>query len=138
MKNKTLQFLGSMRRGAAMLLVLLTLLTTHAWGQTYKPARVDERKAMPVVTMQGAGMQSQQMMSGGAYSGTVYEPFSNATPSEASNPAKAPGGPRRGKIDGADNDPSSQSPVGDAVLPLLLMAFAFGGAIYLRRRQRVE
>ena len=47
----------------ALFVVLITSI--NAWGQTYKPARVDERKAMPVVTMQGAGMQSQQMMKDG-------------------------------------------------------------------------
>lgn len=61
-----------------------------------------------------------------------------ATTTTAGSPAKAPGGPRRGKIDGADDKPSDQSPIGDAVLPLMLMAFAFGGVVYLRRRQTVE
>ena len=124
-----------------MLLVLLTLLTTHAWGQTYKPARVDERKAMPVVTMQGAGMQSQQMMSGGAYNGTVYEPFSNATPSEASNPAKAPSGPLREQASGrnaGEVDPegaSDQSPIGEPWV-MMLLALGFGGVIAIRAHKK--
>ena len=127
----------------ALFVVLITSI--NAWGQTYKPARVDERKAMPVVTMQGAGMQSQQMMSGGAYNGTVYEPFSNATPSEASNPAKAPGGPRRAEGDngfdpsefdtpGDAGTQSSDSPIGEPLV-MLLFALGFTGIIFIRKRK---
>ena len=49
--------------------------------------------------------------------------------------AKAPSGPRKSKIDGADDKPSSQSPIGDAVLPLVLMALTFAGVIYFRKRK---
>ena len=58
-----------------------------------------------------------------------------ATTTESYTPAKAPTGPRRDKIGGADDKPSSQSPIGDAVLPLLLCALAFSGATYLRRKR---
>lgn len=123
----------------ALFVVLITSI--NAWGQTYKPARVDERKAMPVVTMQGAGMQSQQMMSGGAYSGTVYEPFSNATPSEASNPAKAPGGPRKDQASGrnpGEVDPdagSDLSPIGEPWV-MAFFAVAFAGYMAIRRKEK--
>lgn len=87
-------------------------------------------------------IQSQQIMTtGGTYSGTVYEPFSNTAPSEQSevgasySPAKAPGsGPRKDLIGGPE-DPLGPSPIGDALLPLLLMAFAFCGVLSLRRRK---
>lgn len=83
-------------------------------------------------------MQSQQMMSGGAYNGTVYEPFSNATPSEASNPAKAPGGPRKDQASGRNpgevdpNAASNQSPIGEPWI-MLLMALLFGGIIAIKK-----
>ena len=61
-----------------------------------------------------------------------------ATTTESYSPAKAPGGPRRDKINGADDKPSSQSPIGDAVLPLLFLSLAFCGVIYLRRRKALS
>ncbi len=85
-------------------------------------------------------IQSQQIIStGNAYNGTVYEPFNNTTPAEYNSvsvtaPANnAPSGPRRSLIGGPE-DPSGPSPIGDAVLPLLLMSLAFAGVIYFRKR----
>jgi len=85
-------------------------------------------------------IQSQKIMTTGAtYNGTVYEPFNNTTPAEynpvgATAPANnAPSGPRRSLIGGPE-DPSGPSPIGDAVLPLLLMSLAFAGVIYFRKR----
>ena len=88
-------------------------------------------------------IQSQQIMAPGTnYSGMVYEPFSNTTPSEQSavgasySPAKAPGsGPRKGFDTPDEPGQSDEFPVGDALLPLLLMAVAFCGVVYLRRRK---
>ena len=51
-------------------------------------------------------------------------------------PAQAPSGPRREKVSGPEGSQSSESPLGDAVLPLMLMAFAFSGILYLRRRKQ--
>ncbi len=52
-------------------------------------------------------------------------------------PAQAPSGPRRvGSTELPDPNRSSDSPLGDAVLPLMLMAFAFSGILYLRRRKQ--
>lgn len=85
-------------------------------------------------------IQSQKIMTtGAAYSGTVYEPFNNTTPAEynpvASAPSNAPSGPRRSFDTGADVKPSEDYPIGDAMLPLLLMALAFGGVVALRKRR---
>jgi hypothetical protein len=58
-----------------------------------------------------------------------------ATTTESYSPAKAPSGPRRSFID--PSNPGNQSndyPIGDAVLPLLLMSLAFAGVIYFRKR----
>ena len=57
-----------------------------------------------------------------------------ATTTESYTPAKAPTGPRRDKINGAETGQSSESPIGDAVLPLLLCALAFSAVTYLRRK----
>lgn len=108
-------------------------------------------------------IQSQKIMTtGAAYNGTVYEPFSSSTPSTYSAP-KAHGGVRRsGSGDsypgwhydeetkqwvpdnaeeygsGAEFGQSSQSPIGDAVLPLMLMSLAFCVVIYFRRRKAMK
>ena len=62
--------------------------------------------------------------------GTAYNP------AEASqSPAQAPTGPRKvAPKDGGETD----FPLGDAVLPLMLMAIAFGGVIYYRRRKALK
>ena len=89
-------------------------------------------------------IQSQQLMPAGTnYNGTIYEPFTNIPPSEQSgvgasySPANAPTGPRRAT--GNNQDPGhtedETSPLGDGVLPMLIMALAFGGAVYLQRRR---
>ena len=90
-------------------------------------------------------IQSQQLMTtGAAYSGTVYEPFNNTTPADQSYaPAKAPGGPRRTEGQSGRNpsdvgDKSEQFPIGDAMLPLLLMSAAFAGVIYVRKRKNAH
>ena len=58
-----------------------------------------------------------------------------ATTTEGSSPAKAPSGPRRSFIDPSNpGNQSNEYPVGDAVLPLLLMSLAFAGVIYFRKR----
>ena len=56
-----------------------------------------------------------------------------ATTTESYTPAKAPSGPRKSLIGGPEDD-LGPSPIGDAVLPLLLMSLAFAGVIYFRKR----
>ena len=98
--------------------------------------------------IENAPIQSQQIMTTGTkYNGTVYEPFNNTTPSEQSvvgasySPAKAPDGRR--KIGNFDDVPEvgeqeNTYPIGDAMLPLLLMAVVFCGAIYFRRKRAAQ
>ena len=54
-------------------------------------------------------------------------------------PAQAPSRPRRADEWGHNQDGGetgdNNSPIGDAVLPLMLMAFAFSGVVALRRRK---
>ena len=114
------------------IIIIGIIATMSAFAQTFssqRPANTDP-------------IQSQQIMTtGAAYSGTVYEPFSNTTPSEQTvvgasySPAKAPGGPRKGFDTGGETGQSEEYPIGDAVLPWMLMAVAFCGVVYLRRRK---
>jgi hypothetical protein len=82
--------------------------------------------------MQGSGSSySPQVTAVGATSAT-----SEATTSDTHSSANAPSGPRREIITpGNPGNQSGDSPVGDAVLPLLLMSFAFGMFVYLRRKR---
>ena len=69
-----------------------------------------------------------------------------ATTTDSYSPAKAPGRPRRteaniGDFDGTDDPDTNKStefPIGDAVLPLMLFAGAFCGVVYFRRRKAVK
>lgn len=74
--------------------------------------------------------------SGSAYSanptlnedGTAYSPA-------AQSPARAGSGPRKLPTLPDNKDYHDNTPIGDAVLPLTLMALAFCGVIALRRRK---
>ena len=85
----------------------------------------------------------QMVQTGARYTGTVYEPFSGSVPSEqsavgASYALGKPGQPKTSLGDmpeQTDEDPGS--PIGDAVLPLLLMAVAYCGVLLIRRKRRV-
>ncbi len=91
-------------------------------------------------------IQSHQIMSTGSnYNGTVYAPFDNTVPSEQStvgasySPGRAANGPRRGFDKPTDPEgPSDGSPLGDGLLPLLLMAATFCGVIAFRRRRTAK
>jgi len=81
--------------------------------------------------MKGAGSSySSQITAVGATSA-----LSEATTTDSYSPAKAPNGPRRGYDNTAEpGDAEEGSPIGDAVLPLMLMAMVFTGVIYFRKR----
>ena len=76
-----------------LIIAILSVATGVATAQTFTPTKIDN----PTI-------QSQQIMQPGAvYEGTVYEPFSNTTPSEQSevgsgySPARRPGIRREGE-----------------------------------------
>jgi len=103
-----------------------------------------QAQAFQQATTDKAVIQSQQMVnSGTSYKGTVYEPFSNTTPSEQSavvgnySPAKV-GGPMRSMEYNEDLNGDPGSPIGDAVLPLMLMLMAYGVWCMVHRRKRRE
>ena len=85
---------------------------------------------------------SNLMQTGSSYSSDVYEVGSS---SPSSTPAAAPAGkgPRKsgfndittGEETSEEFNNPQHGPIGDAMLPLMLMAAAFGGGIYLRRRK---
>lgn len=86
-----------------------------------------------------------QMQSTSAYtigsSSLSYEmtaaPFSNETPSSRNGVRKAPPAVS-GITGGTDGQPTVLQPIGDAVCPLMLMALALAGIVYLRRRKKTN
>lgn len=79
------------------------------------------------------------VMNSTRYSSPIYEPFSSTTPSElsevGSNSGSHKGHIRRGFDTPGEENQSNESPIGDALLPLLALALAFAGVIALRRRR---
>ena len=96
-----------------------------------KDATTTQQTFHSTSTMQGSGSSHSYMPASLNEEGraTYADPFDS--------PMHAPKGPRRvieyNEEVGDDNDPGS--PIGDAVLPLLLFAAAFGGVITFRRRR---
>ena len=120
-------------RKRVYIIALISAVSLLAHAQTFSPAAEDNT------------IQSQQIMqSGSNYNSTVYEPFSNTTPSEQSavgasySPAKAPTGPRKDIISPSNPGQQGEFPLGDGVIPLLLMATGFAVFVAVRRNARVE
>ena len=77
------------------------------------------------------------------YSSPIYEPFSNSVPSDQTEVGAEQSGSHKGHIrrfgnfddvpEGGQQDDSY--PIGDALLPLLALALAFGAVTYLRRKR---
>ena len=86
-------------------------------------------------TMQGTGSSyTPQVMAVGA-----TEVIDMATTTESYSPAKAPGGPKKSGLPGnPGHEGGDNTPIGDAMLPLLLMATAFAGVIYVRKRKNAH
>ena len=96
--------------------------------------------ALPTMAQEQEQWKSTSIMSGaGGYTAPITEVGSASVGEMATttgSAAKAPGGPRRGFID--PSNPGSQaneSPIGDAVLPVALMALTFAGVVYFRKRK---
>lgn len=102
------------------------------------PTMAQQQEWKSTSTMQGTGSSySPQVNAVGA---TAVSEM--ATTTESNSPARV-SGPRRNNYNdlfdqGADTGQSDQSPIGDAVLPLLFLSLAFCGVIYLRRRKALS
>lgn len=117
-----------------MMMVGVALLALPATAQNFgtPAAAVGEQKEP------NAAFQSTSAMtgSGSQYSAnpTLNENGTATYEGASYSPAKAPAvGPK--KVGGQTIE---GTPIGDAVLPLLLMAVAFGGYIALRRKKHAE
>lgn len=86
---------------------------------TAPSASFQSTSAMPVASMGASTLNADGTVNAEAYGIGQEE-----------TPAKAPSGPR--KVGGGQ---TIEGPVGDAVLPLLLMAMLFAGVVYTRRKR---
>ena len=94
------------------------------------PTMAQQQEWQSTSTMQGTGSAyAPQVMEVGAMTVPTI-----ATTTESYSPAKAPSGPRRGFDVGGESGRSDEFPIGDAVLPMMLMSLAFAGVIYFRKR----
>ena len=86
--------------------------------------------------------QSHKILNAGTvYSGTTYVPFDNSVPSDYSAVGSEEGGnpnnrqhTKKGFILGPDTDPANQYPLGDALLPFMVLAAGFAGVTAWRRK----
>ena len=118
-----------------LLMIFVWAIGIAVYASDYTPFAADMQ---PSMTMQSVNT-SGYMVSGSMYSPIVYE-VGSASPTSSS-----PGSPIRkappgvGGESGHDpNNPQFPEPIGDAVGPMLLMALALAGLIYLRRKQVIK
>ena len=102
--------------------------------------------ALPTMAQQQEWKSTSVMQT----SGSNYAPQINAVGATSVNEmattteSYSPGGPRRAKQGdyGDQNDfgdwDEENSPIGDAVVPMLLMAMLFAGVVYTRRRKALS
>ena len=102
-----------------------------------------------LVPAQAQNTQEWQSTSSMIETGSAYAPQVNAvgatTVSEMATtttgtytPASGPNRARKDFDYGAESGQSNEFPLGDAALPLMLFAIAFGGVIALRRKRSAE
>ena len=119
--------------------ILFCLVAVSSWAQTFKNTYTPSGDAQEY-----EAFKSPQIMQASAHEGTIYEPFSSATPSdqsavgEAQNSAGRPGQIRRDFDTGAETGQSDEFPIGDATLPMMLMGIAFAMFVYFRRKQTLK
>lgn len=141
---KDLEIMKTLRYLLSLVAILSVMgVSAATYGTSHQPRyrrviihQVEARSDMPEAMM--SPMNSAVMQSG------TTLPFAAATgvtTANDNNPSKAPGRPRRvGENEEFEEEedpdtPANPFPIGDAVLPLMLMAVAFGQFVYRRRRK---
>ena len=115
-----------------LLVILFCSIGISVYAVEYMPMQ----SAMPSATMQSVN-NTGVMSSGSAYTSAVYAVGASgvsSAPSPAAGPRKAPPGGGGGESGYDPNNPQF-SPLGDALIPLLLMVMAYATYLLLRRRK---
>ena len=126
-----------------LLAVLPIAINAVEFKNTYHPVGYNQQRARVYTEAPAAVFQSTSTLAG---SGSAW----SATPmlgedGMAYNPSVSPSGPRKMRMDEEDDDEitivtpgqgGSQAPIGDAVLPLMLLALAYAGYKVLARRKK--
>ena len=97
--------------------------------------------ALPAVAQQQEWKSTSSMQGTGSYVAPVTAVGATSVGDMATttSSAKAPGGPRRGFYTPGESGQSEGSPIGDAVLPLMLFAGAFlCMRVFLRRKRALS
>ena len=121
--------INDMRKVVIMMIVGVALMALPATAQTFGTQQSEQPNAVfqSTSSMQGSGSTysaTPTLNSDGTAS------YNGAAPA----PAKVPGGPHKsGPTNPGAED--HQIPLGDALVPLALMALAFGGVVAVRRRK---
>ena len=118
-----------------LLAILVCTIGIAVYASDYTPFAADMQ---PSMTMQSVNT-SGYMVSGSMYSPIVYEVGSTSpTSSSPGSPIRKAPPPTGGESDDYDPNNPQFAPIGDAVGPMLLMALALAGLIYLRRKKVVK
>ena len=129
--NELMNERNNIMKKIMMIVVMVAAVVLPTMAQQFRTSDQPQTEFQSTSTMQtsGSAYASQPMLNA---DGTAYNPAAAVTP--------MPDGPRRSKENPNDpgNTTDNGSPIGDAVLPLMIMALAFGGVIYLRRRKAVN
>ena len=119
--------------------ILFCLVAVNTSAQTFKNTYTPSGTPQEYETF-----QSQRVMQTSAHEGTIYEPFSSSAPSDQSAVAESqnngyrPGTVHRDFDHGAETGQSNEFPLGDAMLPMMLMGIAFAMFVYFRRKQTLN
>jgi len=110
-----------------LLILLFGSLCTASQAVVYTPFSSTDAASVAMPSVNNSGY----MYSGSTYSPTVYE-VGAYSPSKAAGPRKSPPGK-----DDTGYDPTNPqfAPLGDALIPLLLMVMAYATCLLLRRRK---
>lgn len=123
-----------------MILMAAALVALPTMAQSFGGKRSvenDQQAAQNYITTQPFRSTSAMQGSGSVYSanptvsadGSAYSPISSDMPNRGIRKSTLPGEPD-------EKDDKDNTPIGDAVLPLMLMALAYLGVRFFRARKR--
>jgi len=119
MKMKSIKVIGYGLWVIGMLLVSVPTMAQQDQWQSTSSLPTSGSSYTPQVTAVGASVPAQQSAVGAPYS-----------------PAEPPSGPRRIGTPSDGIGQSGESPLGDGLIPLSLLALAYAGVVYFRKRKQ--